>query len=289
MSIAVNTILDTRSGTLPPFRGETRKLLARIGTLVARVAEGSREIEAAQALRYKVLVEAMGAELPDDAMRLKRDVNQIDAFCDHLLVLDSAIGGDIEQQIVGTCRLLTQDKAIRHGGFYWQSEYDVDALVARHPDKRFMELGRTCVLPDYRAERTNELLLQGSWAYALRHDVQAMFGCVSFPGHRPHAHALALSFLAGKSAAPENWSVEATEGRGVSMDMMPIEGIQPRAALSSMPSLIKNYLHLGAMTSTEAVVDPDFGTTDVLVILPVGQVSERYGNQYGAGAGNLSA
>ena len=70
---------------------------------------------------------------------------------------------------------------------------------------------------------------------------------------------------------------------------MPIEAIQARAALSAMPPLIKGYLRLGAMTSTEAVVDPDFGTTDILIILPVGQISERYVNHYGSDAGRFSA
>ena len=289
MSIAVDTILGARRATLPAFPSEKKKLLGRIGNLEVRVAEGTREIEAAQALRYKVFVEEMGAKLPADAMQLKRDFDHFDAYCDHLLVIDSAIDGDIEDQIVGTYRLLTQDKALRHGGFYSQSEYDVDALVARHPGKRFMELGRSCVLPDYRNKRTIELLWQGNWAYALKHDVQAMFGCASFHGHRPHAHAVALSFLASMWAARDDWRVDAIEGRGVSMDMMPIEAIQARAALSAMPPLIKGYLRLGAMTSTEAVVDPDFGTTDILIILPVGQISERYVNHYGSDAGRFSA
>jgi L-ornithine Nalpha-acyltransferase len=289
MSIAVDHITSGEIAALPPFAGEKTKILGRIGNLQVRVARGSREIEAAQALRYRVFVEEMGARLPAEAMRLKRDFDRIDAYCDHLLVLDTAIDGDIDDQIVGTYRLLTQDKAERHGGFYSQSEYDVETMIARHTGKRFMELGRSCVLPDYRTKRTIELLWQGNWAYALAHNVQAMFGCASFPGSQAYAHAVALSFLAGMSAARDDWRVAAIPGRGVSMDMMPIEAIQPRAALSAMPPLIKGYLRLGAMTSTEAVVDREFGTTDILIILPVGQISERYVNHYGSDAGRFAA
>ena len=289
MSIAVNHITSGDLAALPPFAGEKSKVLGRIGNLQVRVARGAREIEAAQALRYKVFVEEMGARLPADAMRLKRDFDRIDAYCDHLLVLDTAIDGDVEDQIVGTYRLLTQDKAERHGGFYSQSEYDVETLISRHSGKRFMELGRSCVLPDYRTKRTIELLWQGNWAYALAHDVQAMFGCASFPGSKAYAHAMALSFLAGMAAAPDEWTVRAMPGRGVSMDMMPIEAIQPRAALAAMPPLIKGYLRLGAMTSSEAVVDHEFGTTDILIILPVGRISERYVNHYGSDAGRFAA
>ena len=289
MSIAVDHILGAEHAAIPVFPSEKSKILGRIGNLNVRVARGAREIEAAQALRYKVFVEEMGARLPADAMRLKRDFDHIDAYCDHLLVIDSAIDGDIEDQIVGTYRLLTQDKAERYGGFYSQSEYDVEAMIARHSGKRFMELGRSCVLPDYRTKRTIELLWQGNWAYALSHNVQAMFGCASFPGDRAYAHAVALSFLAGMSAASDEWAVKAAPGRGVSMDMMPIEAIQPRAALAAMPPLIKGYLRLGAMTSSEAVVDNEFGTTDILIILPVGRISERYVNHYGSDAGRFAA
>ncbi|WP_407810997.1 GNAT family N-acetyltransferase, partial [Staphylococcus aureus] len=87
--------------------------------------------------------------------------------CDHLLVLDKSIEGDSEDQIVGTYRLLRQEVALANNGFYSASEFDIAGLVARHPGKRFMELGRSCVLPEYRTKRTVELLWQGNWSYAV--------------------------------------------------------------------------------------------------------------------------
>ena len=289
----MNPALDTfRQGTAPDpvfVRSAPPKILGKIGSLVVRLAATSAEIEAAQALRYKVFVEEMGARLPPEAMRVRRDFDRIDAYCDHVLVLDTARDGDAEDQIVGTYRLLTQETARRFGGFYSQGEYDVDGLVARHADKQFMELGRSCVLAEYRTKRTIELLWQGNWAYALAHRIDAMFGCASFPGDRAYAHALALSFLNQVAAAEGDWAVGAVGGRGVAMDMMPAEAIQPRAALAGMPPLIKGYLRLGAMTSREAVVDHEFRTTDILIILPVRQISERYVNHYGSDAGRFAA
>lgn len=289
----MNPALDTfRQGTAPEpvfARTAPSKILGKIGSLVVRLAATSAEIEAAQSLRYKVFVEEMGARLPPEAMRARRDFDRIDAYCDHVLVLDTARDGDAEDQIVGTYRLLTQETARRFGGFYSQGEYDVDGLVARHADKQFMELGRSCVLAEYRTKRTIELLWQGNWAYALSHRIDAMFGCASFPGDRAYAHALALSFLNQVAAAEGDWAVGAVGGRGVAMDMMPAEAIQPRAALAGMPPLIKGYLRLGAMTSREAVVDHEFRTTDILIILPVRQISERYVNHYGSDAGRFAA
>lgn len=273
-------------GFMPTPRGP---VLGRIGSLDVRLAVSRKEVDAAQALRYQVFVEEMGATLPADAMRARRDFDDIDCYCDHLMVLDTSRDGDPEDQIVGTYRLLTQKAAERHSGFYSQSEFDVAALVARNPDKQFLELGRSCVLPEYRNRRTIELLWQGNWAYCLANGIDAMFGCASFPGDKPYAHALALSFINQVAAADQDWSVRAVAGRGLDMDMMPSEAIQARAALAMMPPLVKGYLRVGAMTSTEAVVDPAFRTTDILVILPVKRIAERYVNHYGADAGRFAA
>jgi len=264
-------------------------ILGRIGSLEVRLAASLSEVEAAQALRYRVFVEEMGAQLPADAMQQKRDYDTIDRYCDHLVVLDTALAGEPEEQIVGTYRLLRQDVAARHDGFYSQSEYDVMDLVGRNPDKRFLELGRSCVLREYRTRRTLEALWQGNWAYALSHDVDVMFGCASFPGDRPYAHALALSFLNQTAIADAAWSVRAISGRGLSMDMMPVEAINPRAAIAAMPPLVKGYLRVGALVSGEAVVDTAFRTTDVLVMLPVKQINGRYINHYGADASRFAA
>ena len=264
-------------------------ILGRIGNLETRLARTNSEIDAAQAVRYRVFVEEMQAQIRPDAMRRRRDIDAWDMVCDHLLVLDTSIEGDTEEQIVGTYRLLRQDVARHSGGFYSQSEFDVDALLARHPAKRFMELGRSCVLPEYRTKRTVELLWQGNWAYALKHGVDAMFGCGSFGGTVPEEHALALSFLHNNALAKGEWAVQARPELFRTMDLMPEEAINARKALSAMPPLIKGYLRLGAMVGEGAVVDHAFRTTDVLIVLPISNISGRYLNYYGADAGRFAS
>jgi L-ornithine Nalpha-acyltransferase len=259
-------------------------VLGRIGTLETRLAATREEIEAAQLIRYRVFVEEMGAELPAGAMRAGRDFDAFDAICDHLIVLDTALDGDPVDQIVATYRLLRQEVAERHFGFYSALEFDIEPMIARHPDKKFMELGRSCVLPAYRTKRTVELLWQGNWAYALRHGLDVMFGCGSFPGIFPEMHALALSFLHHNVAATGTWSVKARPSLYRTMDLMPEEALNAKRALVAMPPLIKGYLRLGAMIGEGAVVDHAFGTTDVLVVLPIESISSRYLNYYGADA-----
>ena len=263
--------------------------LGRIGRLEARLAGSQSEIRAAQAVRYRVFAEEMGARMTPAATRARRDIDSFDSYCDHLLVLDTAIAGDLEDQIVGTYRLLRQDAAQRHYGFYSSSEFAIHDMLARHPQKKFLELGRSCVLPEYRTKRTVELLWQGIWAYALKHGIDAMFGCASFFGVRPEAHALALSFLHHHCRAEGTWEVSALPELYRSMDLMPEEAIQMRAAVAALPPLIKGYLRLGATFGDGAVIDRAFGTTDVMVVLPRAAISDRYISYYGADASRFAS
>jgi putative hemolysin len=278
--------VQTSNKSSAPVTGD---VFGRIGNLETRLARTAREIDAAQAVRYRVFVEEMKAQLPPDAMQRQRDVDSWDAICDHLLVLDRSIEGDTEDQIVGTYRLLRQEVAMANGGFYSASEFAIDGLLARHGDKQFMELGRSCVLPAYRTKRTVELLWQGNWAYALKHGMGAMFGCASFSGVLPEQHALALSFLYHNVRAKDEWAVEALPSLSRTMDLMPVEAINARKALTTLPPLIKGYLRLGAMVSGSAVVDQAFNTTDVLIVLPIASISDRYVNYYGADAGRFAS
>ncbi len=264
-------------------------VLGRMGNLETRLACSESEIAAAQALRYRVFVEEMGAQVPPQAQAQRRDIDAWDAICDHLLVLDTSIEGEPEDQIVGTYRLLRQEIAMANGGFYSSSEFEIADLVARHPGKRFMELGRSCVLPQYRNRRTVELLWQGNWAYSLKHNIDVMFGCGSFPGAVPEEHALALSFLHHNAAAKNGWNAQALPDLYHKMDLMPAEAINAKAALLALPPLIKGYLRLGAMIGEGAVVDRAFRTTDVLVILPIANISGRYKNYYGEDAKRFAA
>lgn len=291
MSVDILNCDATAEASRPSTAAAPREgdVLGRIGNLETRLARTASEIDAAQSVRYRVFVEEMKAQLPADAMRRERDVDAYDAFCDHLLVLDRSIEGDAEDQIVGTYRLLRQDVAMANGGFYSASEFAISELIARHPDKRFMELGRSCVLPEYRTKRIVELLWQGNWAYALKHGMSAMFGCASFPGVQPESHALALSFLYHSVLAKGEWAVGALPHLARDMDLMPAEAINPKRALMALPPLIKGYLRLGAMVGSHAVVDHAFNTTDVLIVLPIASISDRYLNYYGADAGRFSS
>lgn len=270
--------------------------LGRLGSLEVRLARTAREVRLAQALRFNVFYREMSAQLGPTGFLRRRDVDGYDAVCDHLLVIDhdpdpAAFPNRRHRRrpaVVGTYRLLRQEVAEQFGGFYTEGEFDIGDLIARKRPLRFLELGRSCVLKPYRTKRTVELLWAGNWAYIQHHEVDVMIGCASLEGTEPDRLALALSFLHHKALAPEEWRVTALPGRYVSLDRMPAEDIDTRAALHSLPPLVKGYLRLGAFVGDGAVVDYQFGTTDVCMVLPVSAIHPRYFGHFGQPRERLS-
>ena len=263
-------------------------LLATKGSLSVRLATTVEEISAAQHLRYRVFYEELAAT-PDETARTSRlDSDAFDAICDHLLVVSkgepaAAQAIEVEDgELVGTYRLLRQNVANRHGGFYTEGEFDVTPLIARKRGLNFLELGRSCVLKPFRVRPVIELLWQGIWNYVRIHDLDVMLGCASFEGTDPAEHALPLSFMAQHCSEPPEWRVRALGHRYIEMNRLPPDRIDPKAALRVMPPLIKGYLRLGCYIGEGAVIDEQFNTTDVLIVLPVSAINARYFLHFGA-------
>jgi len=253
--------------------------LGRMGSLEVRLAQTAAEVRQAQKLRYRVFYQE-GSAIPNPGrLFARRDVDAYDAICDHLLVLDHAARDNQANNrpaVVGTYRLLRQSLAEEYGGFYTASEFDISDLIARHGDLQFLELGRSCVLAPYRNKRTVELLWHGISGYLAQNRTDVMIGCASLDGTEPKQLAMLLSFLHHYARAPEQWRARALPERYVEMNRMSKEAIDPKAALRALPPLVKGYLRLGAYIGDGAVVDHEFGTTEVLIILPVTAIKARY-------------
>src|SRR3954470_10962244 len=222
----------------------TTATLGRLGSLEVRLARNAAEVRSAQRLRYRVFYQEMSAR-PDTTLKFaRRDIDPYDAICDQLLVLDHAAprGPTRKPAVVGTYRLLRQDVAEQRGGFYTAGEFDIAPLLARHPGLRFLELGRSCVLPPYRNKRTVELLWHGIWSYVLQHRLDVMIGCARLEGTDPDRLAAPLSFLRHFARAPEAWRASALPRHYVEMNRMGKAAIDRKAALRALPPLIKGYL-----------------------------------------------
>jgi len=254
-------------------------VLAEHGPLQVRMASSKYEVKAAQRLRYHVFYDEMSA-IPTRRMRLqKRDFDRYDRFCDHMLVVDrDVLGAFGEPAVVGTYRLLRGEVAARYGGYYTASEYDLAALLANaERGMRCLEIGRSCVLKSYSAKPiTMQLLWKGIMVYLERYRIDVMFGCGSLQGTDPDALKLPLSYLHHFHRAPESKQLCARPELYVPMNRVPKDAIDPKAAMRKLPPLIKGYIRAGAVIGDGAVIDRQFGTTDVLIYFPVSRIGTRY-------------
>ncbi len=256
--------------------------LGRLGKLSARLAMNADEIRQAQKIRHRVFCQELGAQVHSVRHQGNLEQDEHDDHCEHLLVCDH--NAPANDAIVGTQRFYLRGPDHRRGNFYSQGEFDVEALASRYPSHIFMELGRSCILPDYRGKRTMELMWQGTWAYAVRNGVDVMIGCASFHADQATDISQELAFLANATGVTEDWSVPAIAENSITIASAEFDLAEGRKLLRRLPPLVKGYLRLGAMFSKEAVPDPEFGTIDVLVVLPVERISERYIKYYGEDA-----
>ena len=264
--------------------GETCPTFAPVtmGNLTTCLARDEQDIRASQRLRYDVFYREMSARPDPEMQRQRRDFDRYDDVCDHLVVLDTTHGQGADA-IVGTYRLLRRSVAEETGGFYTADEFDVSRLLDH--SGALLELGRSCIHDDYRRGSTMQLLWQGIAQYVFHYDIRYMFGCASIEGTNPDALALPLSWLAYEHATPAEICPKALPERYVKMKRLARRDIDQRLALRAVPPLIKGYLRLGGTVGDGAVVDEQFGTTDVCVVVETGRVTEKYYKHYSRKAG----
>jgi len=259
-------------------------VLAVSGALEVRLAETDVEVEAAQRLRFRVFYDEMSAVPSPSMWESQRDFDQFDAFCDHILVVDrAALDEEGQPSVVGTYRLMRDIDARRAGGFYTSGEYDLSPLLScRAKDGRLLELGRSCVLKVYRSKpAVMQLLWRGVMVYVARFSVDKMFGCASLPGTDPSVLALPLSYLHHYHSMTGAERVTARLELYANMNRVPKASLDIREARRHLPPLIKGYLRAGAQIGEGAVVDRQFGTTDVFIYLPVTKIDTRYRHRFG--------
>ena len=235
-----------------------------------KVTRDPAEIEAAQRLRYQVFYEEFAAK-PNDQMAVARlDFDDYDDYADHLIVTDHSRG----DKIVGTYRLLQQDAAKRIGQFYSSDEYDLTPLL--NSGRNLLELGRSCVMPEYRTKQIMNLLWEGIAGYIADHDIGIMFGCASLHSTDIKSISRPLSYLHHYHLAPEEIRPRALKGCYINMDIIPKDEFEAKRGFNDLPPLIKGYLRVGAVIGDGAFIDHQFNTTDVCIIVDTDSLSERY-------------
>lgn len=243
-----------------------------------RLARDERDLRAAQRLRYDVFVEELGGDGPlvDHAERLEKD--EFDPFFDHLVLIDSRRDGTALQDVVGVYRLLTCEGAAKIGRFYSESEYDLGPL--KTSGRKLLELGRSCVHPDYRGGTAMFHLWNALADYVLERGIEVLFGVASFHGTEVDTLRQPLAYLHYNHLAPPELRVRAQPDQAQRMDLLSEAEIDRRAAMLATPALIKAYLRLGGHVGEGAWIDHAFNTTDVCLILDTGRMSAKHRDFY---------
>lgn len=229
-----------------------------------RFARNEAEVVASQKLRYRIFAGELGAAIDGGTEGL--DVDQYDAHCQHLLVIDNASG-----EIIACTRILTEAASEATGGFYSASEFDLE-MIHSLPG-RVMEIGRTCVAAEHRSGAVIATLWQGIAEYITREGYDYMFGCASIglEDGGAAAHQI-LDTLRGKHMSDVGQRVTPYYGLPVADKKL--------AGSVRMPPLLKAYVSLGAKACGEAYWDRDFNCADVFMLLNVSDLNPRYARHF---------
>jgi len=242
-----------------PSRGA--RALRRLSVGFARTPE---ELRAAQALRWRVFAEELGARLASREPGIDQDI--FDAHCRHLVARDDASG-----EVVGTYRILAPEGARRVGCYYSEGEFDLTRLRLLRP--RMVEVGRSCIHAEYRNGTVIALLWAGLARYMLAHGHEYLAGCASMGmADGGHAAASAYARLSERHMAPIEYHV-------FPRCRLPLERLNARAD-GELPALVQGYLRAGAWICGEPAWDPDFNTADFFLLLPLANLSPRYARHF---------
>jgi len=242
-----------------------------------RLAVSDAEIKKAQSIRYDVFYDEYGAIPNEQISAEKRDFDEYDDYADHLIVVDKNAGDGLEG-IVGTYRLLRHEQAMKKGQFYTSDEFDITPLLSFKDG--LLELGRSCVLPDYRTRPVLQTLWRGIAHYLADNNIDLMFGCASLHGTNINELSEQLAYLYHFHLAENNMCPKAVDDRYIDMNLHDKDSLDAKRVFVSLPPLIKGYLRLGASIGNGAVIDEQFNTTDICIVLPTGAVTQKYVKHY---------
>jgi putative hemolysin len=243
--------------------------------LELRLTQDPLLVGAAQELRYRVFYEELGARADGATRVARRDVDAYDAVADHLLVLDRNASSRALPRVVGCYRLLRGSVAAGQGGFYTAGEFELGIFGDRLDS--VVELGRSCVDPAFRNGSVMQLLWRGIARYLEQHGLDVLLGCASLPGTDLAALGPSLAYLGAHHLAPADIRPHALPGRHVALPAATaFTALELRRGRLLLPPLLKAYLRMGGLIGDGAVVDRQFNTVDVCLVLPTERLKDRY-------------
>lgn len=243
-----------------PLMANINSNSAKSPSLHASFSTRPSDILAAQTLRYQIFGEEFGAHFDNGI-----DADAFDDICHHLLVHDTRSG-----QLVGYTRILTQDQVSTD--FYSGNEFHLDEL--RNLPGRIMELGRTCIHPDYRNGATIGTLWMAVARFLLDHNFDFLIGCasISMADNGSLAHRL-NRYLSSNHRS----ELITTQPR---LALPPTQRTICDKEKPPIPALLAAYLRMGARICGDPCWDPDFNCADLFVLLQVKDLPKRYARRF---------
>ena len=239
-----------------------------------KIAESNFEIKKAQSLRYKIFFKEKKIKKKIFKFLLQRDYDFYDKISDHLIIIDN--NREIRDNVIGTYRLLRGNCAKLYRGFYTEQEFDISNLKKNFSSKDILELGRSCVHPQYRSGIILKLLWQGISNYIKMYKIKILMGCASFHGTNPSKFKDEFSLLYKSYRLPEDYDVKSLQSNEISFN----KNINHSTILNKLPPLIKGYLKAGGMVSENFYIDKEFETIDYCVIMLIEKIVSRYQNKF---------
>ncbi len=278
MHDSASHMIDSNSALADAVSMRTSRVESTSPTKVTvRLAQCAEEVRAAQSLRYQVFFGELDATTDAMGRAEQLDIEPMDAFTDHLIVIDER-RSHINLGVVGTYRLLRGDARPAKSPFYSSGEFNIDRLLASRVP--LLELGRSCVLREYRQRPVLQLLWKALALYVAEHRVEVMFGCASFPGTDPSAIEDQLAYLHRFHLVVSSLRPYAIGPGAVRSNRLSADIIEPRRVLRRMPPLVRGYLQLGARVGLDAYVDTKFNSIDVCIVLQTADLTTKYARHY---------
>ncbi|MGA8514044.1 MAG: GNAT family N-acyltransferase [Burkholderiaceae bacterium] len=222
------------------------------------------EMRLAQRLRYQIFATEMGAKL--DTPLAGHDIDRFDDYCEHLLARDTETG-----QVVGTYRVLTPAQAVRAGGSYSDTEFDLSPL--RDLRTKMVELGRSCVHAQFRQGGVILALGSALYEFMARNKLETMMGCASIP--MLHNGMVSGDVAASVWRQMQEKHMASPELQVKARLPLPVEKLDNCLDVAP-PAMIKGYLRQGAKVLGAPAWDPDFNTADLPLLIHVKDAPSRF-------------
>ena len=226
--------------------------------LTSRLAFDAEDISLVQCLRAKTFSHAFGVIFENGI-----DQDHFDLYCTHLMVFD----GD---RLVATTRLLDRNRAILAGGFYSEQEFNLQEILQATAGN-ILEIGRTCVAADYPSILAIQKLWHGVAEVASLWNVETLIGCLSLPTDLGDWQA---------------WLDQLPATTQLKVDVKAYIETPSQTKLINtpdIPNLLKTYIRMNAYLGAQAYFDQVFNSADILIWLPLSQLSPQYRQRFISG------